>query len=228
MAKAARRTGTQMMWDVAHLAWTHDTVARFRGGVTAVIGFGLVLALASYHAADPSFDAASGEAARNLLGGAGANLADISMQLLGLSAWVMAVILVATGLSRAADRAPAATRGRLRLRAIIGALGVLALAGVLAAPAPPAAWPLARGLGGLVGDGVLGALAALFAFVRLPGARLIAALILTVGGLAAFAFAVGLRRGDAAATARWVAERNAQRLAARDAARRAADQADEP
>ncbi|HEX7759716.1 MAG TPA: DNA translocase FtsK 4TM domain-containing protein, partial [Caulobacteraceae bacterium] len=113
MAKAARRNGTQMMWDVAHLAWTHDTVARFRGGVTAVVGFGLVLALATYHAADPSFDAASGERAQNLLGGAGANLADISIQFLGLSAWVAAVILVATGLARAADRAPGATRGHL-------------------------------------------------------------------------------------------------------------------
>ncbi|MGA0603682.1 DNA translocase FtsK 4TM domain-containing protein [Caulobacter sp. KR2-114] len=217
MAKAAQRSGTQLMWDVAHLAWSHDTVARFRGGVTAVVGFGLVLALASYHAADPSFDAASGEAAHNLLGGAGANLADLAMQLFGLAAWVVAVILVTMGLARAADRAPAATRGKLRLRAVIGALGVLALAGVLAAPAPPAAWPLAKGLGGLVGDGVLSALAGLFHFVRLPGARFFAALILAAGGVAAFAYSLGLRRSDAAATARWIAERNAERLQARDA-----------
>ncbi len=208
------------MWHVAHLAWTHDTVARFRGGVTAVVGFGLVLALATYHAADPSFDAASGERARNILGGAGANLADVSIQLLGLSAWVVAVILVATGLARAADRAPAATRGRLRLRAVVGVLGVLALAGVLAAPSPPAAWPLAKGLGGLVGDGVLSALAALFAFAHLPAAHLIAAVLLAIGGLTACGFAIGLRRGDAAASARWVADRNAARLAARTAARR--------
>ena len=221
MAKVARRSGTQVMWDVAHLAWTHDTVARFRGGVTAVVGFGLILALATYHAADPSFDAASGERTQNLLGGAGANLADISIQLLGLSAWIVAVILVATGLARAVDRAPGATRKHLRLRAAIGALGVVALAGVLAAPAPPAAWPMAKGLGGLVGDTALGAFAAVFAFVRLPGARLIAALVLAVCGMTAFAFAIGLRRADAAASARWIAERNAARLAAREAARRA-------
>ena len=211
MARAARRTGAQLAWDVARLAWSHDTVVRFRGGVTAVVGMGLVLALATYNAADPSFNAAADGPPSNLLGGAGANLADIAIQLLGLSAWLLAVLLVTSGIARAADRAPAATRGRLRLRAFVGGLAVLALAGVMAAPNPPASWPLAKGLGGLLGDQVLAAMAAIFHFARLPGPRVIAAILLSVIGAAGLAFALGLRRGDAAATARWLSQRSAPR-----------------
>ena len=47
MARQPRRTGTELAWDVARLAWRHDTVARFRGAVTALAGLGLVLALAT-------------------------------------------------------------------------------------------------------------------------------------------------------------------------------------
>jgi S-DNA-T family DNA segregation ATPase FtsK/SpoIIIE len=214
MARAARRTGPQLAWDVARLAWSHDSVARFRGGVTAVVGLGLVLALATYNAGDPSLNAAAPGPPSNLLGGAGADLADLAIQLLGLSAWVLAVLLVTSGIARAAERAPSATRGRLRLRAFIGGLAVLALAGMLAAPNPPASWPLSKGLGGLVGDLVLGGAAAVFAFARLPGPQIIAAVLLSVLGFAALAFSLGLRRGDAAGAARWL-QRSAQRPAAR-------------
>ncbi|HZZ34242.1 MAG TPA: DNA translocase FtsK 4TM domain-containing protein [Caulobacteraceae bacterium] len=204
MARAVKRSGAGLFWEIAHYSWTHDGVARFRGGLTAAAGAAVVLALATYNAADPSLNAAAAGAPTNLLGPLGANLADLTIQTLGLAAWTGALVMVAVGLARAAEREPARTRGRLRLRAVIGLIGMLTLAGVLAAPIPPAAWPLARGLGGLAGDAVLGALANLAEFIRLPWPQGIATLVLALATLFALGFALGLRPPSLAGVHAWL------------------------
>jgi S-DNA-T family DNA segregation ATPase FtsK/SpoIIIE len=204
MARAVKRSGAGLFWEIAHYSWTHDGVARFRGGLTAAAGAAVVLALATYNAADPSINAAAAGAPTNLLGPLGANLADLAVQTLGLAAWIGALVMVAVGLARAAEREPARTRGRLRLRAVIGLIGMLTLAGVLAAPVPPAAWPLARGLGGLAGDAVLGALANLGEFIRLPWAQGIATLVLALATLFALGFALGVRPPNLAGVLAWL------------------------
>lgn len=181
--------------------WSHPVSARFRGGVVAVMGLASIAALASYHAEDPSWNTATAERARNLLGDFGAKLADLDLQSFGLAAWILAALMVISGLSRAAHRAPHAARGRLRLRAVIGVLGVLALAGVLEAPPPPAVWPLAEGLGGLWGAGVLSLAAGLFRFARLPDADWIAAGLLAIAAIGALAAAIGMGRRDLAGLA---------------------------
>ncbi len=161
-----------------------------------VLGVASIAALASYHADDPSWNTATAERARNLLGDFGAKLADLDLQSLGLGAWILAALMVIFGLSRAAHREPHSARGQLRLRALVGAFGVLALAGVLAAPPAPAVWPLAEGLGGLWGAGVLGLVAGLFRFARLPDAEWIAAGLLAVAAIGALAASIGMGRGD--------------------------------
>src|SRR5215472_5607026 len=188
------------------MGWGNPVSARLRGGLIAAFGLVLIAAFASYRAADPSWNTAASGPTHNLLGPTGAKLADAGIQSLGLAAWVAAALIVVSGLGRVSQRDPAATRGRMRLRALIGALGVLALAGLMALPPAPAIWPLARGLGGVWGDEVLHGLAHLFAYARIPFGLPIAAGVLALAALAALAGAVGLGARDLAAAAAQAAE----------------------
>ncbi|MES2340612.1 MAG: DNA translocase FtsK 4TM domain-containing protein [Pseudomonadota bacterium] len=205
MARAARKTGLELGLHIASLAWTHPTTARLRGGLIAACGAAFAVALATYSAGDPSLNAASPFRASNALGGPGATAADIGVQSLGLAAGVAALLMVLFGLYRAVSPHPDETRAQVRLRALIGTLGLLALAGLLAAPPAPAAWPLAKGLGGFWGDGLLHGVAGVLAFARLPAATLIAALLLAIGAFAGLGYALGLRRLDLGAAAHWLA-----------------------
>jgi len=139
MARMARRSAVAIVATNVHAGWTHPTVARARGAVVACAGLLLIAAFATYRATDPSLDAASGERARNLLGGLGAEAADLSLQTLGLAAWLLAGLMIGAGVIRALARDPGKGKSRLRWRVFCGVVGALALAGVLAAPSPPAA-----------------------------------------------------------------------------------------
>ena len=196
MARAARRSSVELVWDAIRYGWAQPWSARFRGGVISVVGAGLLLAVATYNAADPSLNAATGLPATNALGGPGAALADVVMQSMGLAGWMAAALLLIFGVTRVSQPDPAAHRRDLRVRAAVGGLGLLALAGLLAAPPRPAAWPLAKGLGGFWGDGLLNLVAGILSFARLPGAHLIAALLLLVAATVALGYAIGIRHVD--------------------------------
>src|SRR3954468_19286827 len=196
MARTARKTGMALVWHIADLAWSHPGTARLRGGVVAATGAALAVAFATYNAADPSLNAAGPAAPSNALGGPGATLADLGVQSLGLACGFVALTVVVLGLCRAAAADPAASRGHLRLRAAVGVLGILALAAALAWPAPPATWPLAKGLGGLWGDALLGGLSGLLKYAHVPVAQPIAAVLFIACGLAAMAYAIGLRPSE--------------------------------
>ena len=196
MARAARRSSVELVWDAIRYGWAQPWSARFRGGVICVVGAGLLLAVATYNAADPSLNAATGLPATNALGGPGAALADVIMQSMGLAGWMAAALMLIFGVTRVSQPDPAAHRRDLRIRALVGTLGLLALAGLLAAPPRPAAWPLAKGLGGFWGDGLLNLIAGVLGYARLPAAHLIAALLLAIGAAVALGYAIGVRRID--------------------------------
>src|SRR5580704_810633 len=140
MAVAARKTASQIAAEVALSAWRHTASARFRGGLTAALGGALALALASWRPTDPSLDAAAAGAPGNLLGAAGADIADLAMQSMGLTAWLIAALLLAVGIARAADPEPHVSRGMLRWRTLAGVAGLLLLAGGIGALSPPTIW----------------------------------------------------------------------------------------
>ncbi|WP_334160768.1 FtsK/SpoIIIE family DNA translocase [Phenylobacterium sp.] len=204
MARAARKTGMELFWHIAGLAWAHPSTARLRGGLTAAAGVAAAIAFATYNAADPSLNAAGPGAPQNALGRVGATVADIGVQSLGLGVALAALLMVVLGLSRVTAPEPDLTRGHIRLRALVGALGVLALAGALALPAPPAAWPLAKGLGGFWGDALLQGLAGLIDWAHIPLAKLIAGVVLAAGAAAALGYGVGLSRRDLRGAGEWL------------------------
>jgi S-DNA-T family DNA segregation ATPase FtsK/SpoIIIE len=180
-------------------AWRHPLAVRARGAAMALFGLMLAGSLASYDAADPSLNASSALPPSNLLGRFGANLSDLAMQSLGLAAWAVAVGAVLLGGSKASGRPGRHASPWLALA------GLLALAGALAAPAPPATWPLAKGLGGFWGEATLHAFQTVFAFVGLPEPVLIAAGLLALVAAAAGAFIFGVKWRDFAETALWFA-----------------------
>ena len=194
MARVARPKGAALAWRIARLAWSNAGIARARGGVVAAAGAALVVALASYDAADPSLNASAAGEPVNLLGALGADAADLAMQGLGLAAWGIGLIMVSLGLWRLLDREPALRRGSQRVHAAAGLLGVLTLAGALAAPRPPATWPLSTGLGGLAGDSVLAAVSGLLRLAHAPAADIIAAAGLAAASLAALLFVLSAAR----------------------------------
>jgi S-DNA-T family DNA segregation ATPase FtsK/SpoIIIE len=209
MARVARKTGMELFWHIARLAWAHPGAARLRGALLALAGVATAVAFATYHAADPSLNAAAPGGAKNALGDAGATIADLGMQSLGLAAGVGALLAVVLGLSRAMSAEPDAGRVHLRIRALVGAAGVLAMSGALALPAPPAAWPLAKGLGGFWGDGLLQGLAGLIGLAHVPFGAAIGGVLFATIAVFAVGYGVGLSRGDLQGFTAWL--RNALR-----------------
>ena len=193
------------IWLDLRAVWDNDVACRLRGGACAAAGALSVAAFLTYHADDPSWNTASAQAPRNILGGFGAKLADGGMQSLGLAAWVAAIVMLVAGFNRAFARDPRGWRAQLRMKSALATVGILLLAGALAAPRPPATWPLARGLGGLWGDILLSGLSTPMTMVGLPAAKLFASLILFTVALGLLIWAAGLKRSDFAAAGAWVA-----------------------
>jgi len=199
MARAARRgKAGGRLWNLARRSVSGAAMARLGGLATAALGGILIAVLATYNAADPSLDAASSAKAANALGGPGAMVADLAMQILGLAAWAIALLLAVAGLSRLFSRAPGARRRRRALRTLVTLLGVAALAGALAAPSPPISWPLAQGLGGLAGGAILAAAQSPLAYTTLADPQAVAGVLLGLVALTALGLALGLGRPRAA------------------------------
>jgi S-DNA-T family DNA segregation ATPase FtsK/SpoIIIE len=170
-------------------------VGRLVHAPVALAGLLLALDLFGYHAADASFDTAAGGPPANILGALGADLADLSLQCLGLGAWVIALVVTAAGVGGVLRRpGGSVTRRRIGLKAGAAALGVVALAAALAAPAPPASWPLSTGLGGMAGDTLLSLIMRPIALVTEDKARWLSAGLCALVGLPAVAFALDLVR----------------------------------
>jgi S-DNA-T family DNA segregation ATPase FtsK/SpoIIIE len=167
------------------------------------------VALATWSVNDPSFTHATSRPVSNLLGFPGSAAADLLMQTFGLGALAIVLVLLVLGAKLVARRPLERIGGRL----LAGLIGVLAAAGCAAALPQTGSWPLRPiGLGGFVGDAVLGAPA--FALGGLDAlTRSLAAL--GFGLLAVVALSWALRRGAAEPPAQEPAEEPAHPRRAR-------------
>src|SRR5689334_665348 len=158
-------------------------------------GFGVLvvctvcgLALLSWSPADPSLSHLTNGNARNLLGAQGAILADILMQLLGLTAVVLILPPLIWALSLTSGQILPGWRGKLAL----APLAIVGLAGAISALPTSPSWSLHHGNGGMVGDLVFTLLAGMLAPINPDRARLAAALFLSSGGVLALGASLGL------------------------------------
>ncbi len=188
-----------------------DPVWRILTG-TGAFGLGVFVcgAVASYVPADPSWNAATNADVQNLFGGTGAVFADFARQTLGWSSWAGGIGFMIGG----AMRATLIGRPR-RSRWLLGALSVPLSAACFAAWPVPASWPLASGLGGVIGDGLFWLAEMPFKALMLPWTRALAGVALGALALAAGLNALGFGRRDAAAL------QTAASASSRDAARHA-------
>ena len=123
------------------------------------------LAFATWSVNDPSWNNATSAPVRNLLGAPGAIAADLLIQVFGLAAAAVLLPPAAWGLRLLRRSASTGSCSG----SLLWGVGALALAATASALPPTSRWPLLTGLGGVVGDGVLGRVRSLAACAGLPG-----------------------------------------------------------
>ena len=120
---------------------------RALGSAQLAVGLALAVALVTYDASDPSANVASGGSTSNVLGGAGAWIADWLLRGFGAAAAAAAIAPIAwgcRGLKLKRTRRTALRLGALVLVLPCLAMGLAALQGIVD-------WPLREGPGGVVG-----------------------------------------------------------------------------
>ncbi|KAF0231916.1 MAG: DNA segregation ATPase FtsK/SpoIIIE S-DNA-T [Beijerinckiaceae bacterium] len=112
----------------------------------------LGLALASWSVRDPSLSKAVDGKVRNLLGHPGAIVADLGMQLFGIGCIALAFGLALIGVRMIWVR----REESIKLKLVMAVIGLLAASGLASALPSAERWPLPTGLGGALGDALLG------------------------------------------------------------------------
>ncbi len=107
----------------------------------------LFACIASYHQADPSLNRATADQIENIGGYAGALVADLSLQLLGLASALLVLVPLAWGIKLL--RGQGVSFLWLRFTLLTGSL--VSCSALLALIEPPLAWPITSGFGGSIG-----------------------------------------------------------------------------
>ena len=159
-------------------------------------GYGLLIvtvacaawaSLATWSVHDPSLNNATRAAPRNVLGGWGAVVADLTIQSLGLASIILFLPLAAWGWHLVFRTTP----NRRRLRLLAWPASVILLAAALAALPQPKSWPLPNGLGGIFGDFFMAGAHVIGPFLPDAAVSFVAGLAFLVIGTMLLLFACG-------------------------------------
>lgn len=171
-----------------------DTEDALRRRGTELIGLILIgigalalLVIWTYSPEDPSLFSATDEAPRNALGIIGASLADPLHRALGWSAYGIPAVLGVWGLRLVLH----AGETRVVSRTVAAPAALLAVSAFAATHVPPPGWSFDYGLGGLLGDAVLGFGLSLLPFALGPS-LVLASLVLAALAAGSAGFALGV------------------------------------
>ena len=131
------------------------------GAGLIVLGLLIAAMLVSYTPDDPSFMSATDQPAQNYLGRPGAYVASALFMITGYGTWVLVVGAVAWGLRFMLHR------GEERImRGIFLPIGMVLVSVYATSMVPPAGWTQSFGLGGHLGDMLMGAMLGLASLNR--------------------------------------------------------------
>ena len=179
--------------------------ARLRSGLIGLVmiaaGAALAVSIFGHNPLDPSLNVATDAAPLNPLGGFGAILSDLMLQLLGWASGGPVLALLVWGgiliVQTPRRRSPA----MLALRGLAALFGLIGFAAAVSALPIPEAWPFAAGLGGALGDFALFSLAGPLGETGLPFATGIVSGLALLLAIAGVFFTFGLRPRDLTAAA---------------------------
>ncbi len=182
------------------------TQAALERRVKELIGAGLIVGgvlvammLLSYTPDDPGIGTATDQPAQNYLGRVGAYVASALNMILGLGSWGLAVAAVVWGLRLMLHR------GEERLmRGVFTPIAMVLVSAHATSMVPPEGWTQSYGLGGHLGDMLMGAMLGLMPFSPAVGLKILA-LLTAVAAVVLGGFVLGFDRREAAAIGRFLA-----------------------
>jgi DNA segregation ATPase FtsK/SpoIIIE, S-DNA-T family len=200
MAQTLRFFGSATAGDSADRAilpasakqFLRDRVLEFTGLALIIIVTILAMALFSYVPTDPSMNNATDANTANLLGSWGAIVADMLIQTLGLAAYVLLIGFAVWGLRLVAKR-PIHNAGWRGVALILAAVAT----GISLSALPSlASWPLATGLGGVIGSMVLDRAATALGQTGISSAFVYLGVAMVFVAVALWIYGVGLSRHE--------------------------------
>ena len=180
--------------------FSRDRAVEALGLVLFAVAVALTLALMTHSASDPSFNTATPDAARNLLGVWGAALSDLLIQGLGMASFGLVAILAAWGWRIFSHQG----LPHIWLNAMMTVPAVVALSLLFASMPLPSDWPYAVGMGGLTGDGLIATVRALPELVDFDPPTALIALLAILLTATSFVFALGISRAEYVFVGQWL------------------------
>ncbi len=192
MAASQQTSGLVNLFPQGTGAFVRRRLAEAAGMALVAAGAAAGVALFTFHAGDPSLNTATAAPVQNMLGRPGAVTADLGLQIFGVVAVLLPLVALAWGWTLLRQRALSGLA--LRLLFLLIALVTLTLA--MAPLDRPDTWPLATGLGGIVGGLAFDGLGRLLAQVPVTLHSEWLGSAAAVIGTLAFICALGFSRRD--------------------------------